>query len=334
MKHRGNFFVHLLFLIIPFFIFAECNKKSAKPDVLASPNDTSAITVPSQSKQQTDSAEGFQIGNGVDLQPSYYNNGHVTFGWSLMKQHPEIKTVRIEIEPSVNINLAESWIAAAKNNGYDVIATYHKYKVLGSNNPQDLTDAANWWKANYDTLAKAGSFYINLMNEWGDHNLTANAYATAYNNAITIVRQVYKGLIIIDCPGWGQEAEVAAAAVEGTDGVKINDTNIVLSMHIYPNGWDQLENHPIQNTDLDNLASTGRPCIIGEFGNAPSGNTDWAAIVKYAESKGWPVVGWAWNGDGGSMNMVTPAWSVNPLASSYSANNYFNSIDSLLLLRK
>ena len=75
-------------------------------------------------------------GNGVNLQPSYYNGGNVSFGWTLMKRHSRIKMVRIEIEPElVHISLAASWIREAVENGYAVIATYHKHTLLGSNNP-------------------------------------------------------------------------------------------------------------------------------------------------------------------------------------------------------
>lgn len=270
------------------------------------------------------------MGNGVNLQPSYYNSGNVDFAWSLMKQQTKIKTVRIEIEPTADIGLARSWIQQAKDNGYDVIATYHKYTVLGSDDPNDLMDGANWWKTHYDSLSTAGSFTINLMNEWGDHNLSSNAYADAYNQAIGTVRQLYSGPIIIDCPGWGQETAIAAAAVKGTNGTKIIDTNIILSVHIYPNGWNQAKNHNLQNADLDDLASAGRKCIVGEFGNAPSGSVDWSGMVTYAKSKGWPVIGWSWNGDGGTMNMVTPGWSTNAQASSFNTNAYFDIIYALL----
>jgi len=104
------------------------------------------------------------LGNGVNLQPSYYNGGNPNFGWSLMKQQPNIKTVRIEIEPGY-VSQARNWIAQAKSNGYAVVATYHKSSVLGSDNTAELTAAADWWKANYGTLG--GNFTINLMNEWG-----------------------------------------------------------------------------------------------------------------------------------------------------------------------
>ncbi|MGC8802429.1 MAG: cellulase family glycosylhydrolase [Bacteroidales bacterium] len=182
------------------------------------------------------------------------------------------------------------------------------------------------WKANYAALAANGAFTINLMNEWGSHNVSAATVAQYYNEAIAIVRQVYSGYIIIDCPGWGQESAIMAAAVKGynTGGVKINDTKIVLSMHIYPGAWNQAKNRWVNTSDIDDLASAGRPCIIGEFGNGGSGGCDWSAVVDYAKSKGWTILGWCWNGDGGSMNMVTPSWAQNPTATSFSLSSYFS----------
>lgn len=262
-------------------------------------------------------------GNGVNIQPSYYNNGYPNLGVSLMKQQSKIKTVRIEIEPD-KVTQAKSWIKELKNAGYNLICTYHKASVLGTDNTSELTAAANWWKSNYSALAANGSFTINLMNEWGSHNISADAYAKAYNSAISIVRQVYSGYIIIDAPGWGQEAATLAAAAKGYNCTKISDSKVVLSMHVYPNGWNQAKNRVINTSDIDDLISTGRPCIIGEFGNSPSGSADWSGIVSYAKSKGWTILGWCWNGDGGSMNMVTPSWASNPTATSFSKSSYFS----------
>ena len=156
------------------------------------------------------------------------------FGWALMKQQPNIKTVRIEIEPD-KVSQAQNWIAQAKANGYAIIATYHKSSVLGTDDTAELTAAANWWKTNYGALG--GGFTINLMNEWGSHSLSANSYAVAYNSAIATVRQVYSGPIIIDCPGYGQETATTAAAVKGYNSTPIYDTNIVLAMHVYPDAF-------------------------------------------------------------------------------------------------
>lgn len=256
------------------------------------------------------------FGHGVNLQPSYYNNGNVNFGWSLMNQYSGIQTVRIEIEPD-KVSQAVTWIREAKSNGKAVICTYHKSASGGSDATSELTNAANWWKANYNTLAAAGSFTINLMNEWGSHYMTSSVYASAYNSAISIVRQVYSGTIIIDCPGWAQETRIAANASSS-----ISDGNIILSVHIYPDSWNQAKNSWLTTADLDELGNTGRPCIVGEFGSIGSGSTNWSLLVDHAKSKGWTILGWCWNGDGNSMNMVTPSWATNPTATSFSASSY------------
>ncbi len=263
------------------------------------------------------------IFNGVNLQPSYYNSGMPNFAWELMKKQTKIKTVRIEIEPD-KAREAKTWISEAKANGFTVIATYHKYTVLGSDKAQDLMDAAIWWRNNYVVLG--GNFTINLMNEWGSHNIGASDFAKAYNDALKVVREVYTGPVIIDIPGWGQETFTAYQACKTSTPV-ISDTSIILSAHIYPNGWNQGRNHGIQAADLDDLTNTGRKCIIGEFGNGISGSADWSAIIDRAKSKGWPVIGWCWNGDGGTMNMVDPSWAAGgATASSFALSNYFTTI--------
>jgi mannan endo-1,4-beta-mannosidase len=323
MQHYAMHHYALIFMLSAALLPA-CDKNAISAAATRS-------TTAEQTQPQTVTPQlSLGLGDGVNLQPSYYNSGNVNFGWSLMKSNTKIKTVRIEIEPTVSITTVKSWISQARSNGFSVIATYHKASVLGSDNVSDLLAAANWWKANYSSLASAGTFTVNLMNEWGDHNLTASAYASAYNQAIPIVRKVYSG-IIIDCSGWGQETHIAAEAILGTGGTKISDGNIIPSVHVYPNGWNQALNHNLQNSDLDDLATAGKGGIIGEFGNSPSGSVNWSGIVTYAKSsKGWTVLGWAWNGDGGSMNMVTPSWSSDPTATSFSESSYFNTVYSLL----
>jgi hypothetical protein len=320
----------LLILTFHFVLMTGCHKSS----LLTAPPDTSVTVKPDTPVTPVVVSAPFNtdtlIGDGVDLQPSYYNGGNVIFGYSLMQQYPNIKSVRIEIEPAVPISLAASWIKAAHDSGYRVIATYHKYTVLGTDDTTQLDSAALWWAANYNALTASGPVTVNLMNEWGSHSQTPATYATAYNQAIAIVRQVYKGPIILDCPGYGQETSVAADAVKGTGGVTLADTNIILSAHIYPNGYNQANNHTFQQSDLDSMASAGRACIVGEFGNYPSGSVDWMGMVGYAKTKHWAVLGWAWNGDGGAMNMVTPAWDSAPTASSFSPAAYFTVIYSLL----
>lgn len=266
---------------------------------------------------------GKPLGNGVNVQPSYYPDAKLCFGWKLMKQQSKIKSVRIEIEPE-QAGGAALWIAEAQSEGYQVIATYHNHTVLGSNDTAELLKAANWWKDNYHNLG--GNFIINLMNEWGDHQLTANQYASTYNQAIAIVRTVYNGPLIIDLPGWGQAAHVAFEVCHNDHGL-ITDSNIVLSAHLYSNSWNEREKRFVNKHDINVLDNTGRPCIIGEFGSGPgNGGCNWAECVDHARSKGWPVIGWCWNGDGNNLNMVTPSWNNDRNAQSFEKSSYFDTV--------
>lgn len=298
---------------------AGCSKKE-DDKTTSVPKDTTTTVTPVK--------DSFKLANGVNLQPSYYNSGSVAFGWDLMKAQPSIKSVRIEIEPSVPISLAASWISAAQQQGYQVVATYHKYTVLGSDDATEVEAAANWWKQHYATLAASGPITINLMNEWGSHNISAAAYAAAYNKGISIVRTVYKGYIIIDIPGWGQEAQTAVAAVKARDG--ITDAGVVLSTHIYPGAWNQAKNRWVSTADIDSLLASGHPVMVGEFGTSGNGGADVKAMVQYAKGKGCPLLAWCWNGDGGDMNMVTPKWAERATAKDFSLSAYFHNLYILL----
>lgn len=283
------------------------------------------------------SAGAADFGDGVNLQPAYYNGGRPKVNWAQMKQSDKagrIKTIRIEIEPDQPAQGAE-FIAQAHAQGYAVIATYHKSSVLGSDDPRELQAAADWWRRHYAGLRRGGPFTINLMNEWGGHDLTPGAYARAYNEAIRAVRAVYAGPIIIDIPGWGQETAVAACAVKGAspgcpNAEKLEDQNVMLSVHVYSSGWNRAKGHALRKDDLDDLASAGRPCLVGEFGSKEHGRADWSGIVDHAKALGWPVIGWAWNGDGRGMNMVSPSWDKQPDAASFLPNDYFGVIYSKL----
>jgi mannan endo-1,4-beta-mannosidase len=319
--------VSIAFLVLIGLFMTSCEKSDPNEElVVATEVSTVSTGLTSKKKPRTTGI----VGNGVNLQPSYYNGGNCDLGWTLMKAtgHENIKSVRIEVEPGQVTN-AKRWIKEAKDNHFQVIVTYHKSAVLGSDNAEELLDAAKWWKKNYATLG--GGFVINLMNEWGSHDITASAYATAYNNAIAVVREVYQGSIIIDIPGWGQETATAACAVKGCapGQTRITDTKIILSAHIYPGAWNQAKGRHMINADLDDLATSGRPCMVGEFGNKGGGSgTNWSAMVTHATNKGWTVIGWAWAGDGVGMNMITPQFQsfVNGSPKTYTKSAHFTTI--------
>ena len=293
------------------------------------------------------------FGNGINIQPAYYNSGNPHCSWELMGKFPEIKSIRIEIDPvntKVDAIQAAQWLFNAHKLGLKIIATYHDWKALGSNNPEFVKNAAKWWLTNLDVLNKelkrlnGGTevpFTMNMINEWGGHDINAEEYAKVYNEAIKTVRQKYSGYIVIDCPGYGQGIDQASRAVLGieTNGIKIDDKKIILSAHIYPSAYNMAKKRWMQKEDLDDLEKTNLPCIIGEFGNYANGDGQckWLEVVNYAKSKGWDVLGWAWNGDNadqlnktGPMNMVTPAWIADSTASKHTTNAYFDLIYKII----
>ena len=193
--------------------------------------------------------------------------------------------------------------------------------ILVSNDSRDLQAAANWWVQHYNSLNTNGPILINLMNEWGGHDLSPTDYAAAYNEAIATVRKVYDGDIIIDAPGFGHNTNIAAAAYD-----LIEDKQLIYSLHIYPRAFNVQENRWLNTADLALLADTGAKCMIGEFGSKGIGGTNWCEIIQYAYEQDWGIFGWAWNGDGTNMNMVAPSWLQQPRAISFSPTVYLDEI--------
>jgi mannan endo-1,4-beta-mannosidase len=294
------------------------------------------------------------FGSGVNLQPSYSSNGNADLGWDYLKKAlPAIKTVRILVEPD-RYGQAVRWVTEAQDRGYDVILCYNKSAVLGSSNPADLLDAAAWWKDHYAQVNGRTGITVNLMNEWGDHGLKPEIYADACNQALAIVRQVYKDRVILDAPGWGQGATALLQALTGSK--KIADRNIMLSVHVYPSAYDGASGKALQNDALKKLNDAGLPCMLGEFGSKatqPSG-ASWNGLVDFAKSMNWPVLAWCWAADntGGpgdpnqiDMNMVeSPAMiqqkkagqfvEFDPLVGGkvapYATSSYFKEVSSKL----
>lgn len=136
---------------------------------------------------------------------------------------------------------------------------------------------------------------------------------------------------MVDIPGRGQETSVAITASP-----LIWDQDVVFSAHVYPQSYNQAAGRYMTPGDVEDLLQqTGRPCIVGEFGDIQpdpeAGQCDVKSTVEAAKATGYEAVyGWAWNGDGGSLNMVSPTWAISPTAGSYSETDYFWTImDSL-----
>jgi len=264
------------------------------------------------------------IKNGVNIQASYYNGGNVNIGWELMQEYPEIEAVRIEIEPDY-VHQAIRWIREAHENGYQVIATYHDSQQLGTDSKEELLNAAEWWAKNYLTLSSSGPIIINIMNEWGSHDILPTEYADAYNEAIEIIRTFYSDILIVDVPGFGQATKIAADSY-----TFFEDQDITFSVHIYTSAFNLEQKRWLAHEDLLYLDATGADCMVGEFCDTETGGADWCSIIDHCYQSGWPLFGWAWNGDGGNMNMIEPHWQDDPLASSFKPTEFLKVITDKL----
>lgn len=112
--------IKVIVYFISFVVLVSCSKKS---DAVTLPTPPPPVVVVRP--------DTMLLPDGVNLQPSYYSGGNVDLGFTLMKQNPKIKSLRIEIEPTQVAN-AVRWISEAIANGYNIICTYHKASVLGS----------------------------------------------------------------------------------------------------------------------------------------------------------------------------------------------------------
>ena len=256
-------------------------------------------------------SQSVEIKNGVNIQASYYNNGHVNIGWELMQSFPAIEAVRIEIEPEL-VFQARTWIREAHEHGYQVIATYHDSRKLGSDSETELIKAANWWKEHYTMLSATGPVIINIMNEWGSHEISPEDYADAYNEVIEIIRPFHSDPLIVDVPGFGQATKIAADAYP-----LLEDQGIIYSIHVYTSAFNIEQKRWLSHEDLAYLDATGADCMVGEFCDNSKGGADWCSIIDECSINGWPLFGWAWNGDGAHMNMIEPHWEDEPLAQNF-----------------
>lgn len=296
-----------------------------------------------------------QIG-GVNLQPSYTNGGNVDIGWGLMKAQTKIKAVRIEIDTGAfGFNLdAHSRIikeAIDQANITKVVITYHDKSCLGCDDATKLQNGARFFVNNRTKLYLGNpKIRINLFNEWGSHNISSTNWANQINAAVKIIRDAgISDRLIADVPGLGQ------GAIRGANGIKqVTDTRVVPSMHLYSTCYDagakvdsELIAAGLTAADKDDgwgrcktkymqaLVRSGRGFFMGEFGTRQAGDKISEAFYKDIITAGksyGDIYAWAWNGDGGDMNMASPTFQPYVVNSpkTYSKSGYFNEVYAFL----
>lgn len=175
-----------------------------------------------------------------------------------------------------------------------LIAIVEAHDATGSDNIQDLENAANYWVEMKDALiGNEDHVILNIANEWGGAWDSSN-WAAGYQQVIPKLRNVgIKNTIMVDCAGWGQYPKSIADA--GQSVVQSDsEHNLIFSIHMYEyaGAYGAVQNN------IDSSLAVGAPLCIGEFGiKHTNGPIDYKTIMSYSQAKGVGYLGWSWKGN-------------------------------------
>lgn len=175
-----------------------------------------------------------------------------------------------------------------------LIAIVEAHDATGSDNIQDLENAANYWMEMKDALiGNEDHVILNIANEWGGAWDSSN-WAAGYQQVIPKLRNVgIKNTIMVDCAGWGQYPKSIADA--GQSVVQSDsEHNLIFSIHMYEyaGAYGAVQNN------IDSSLAVGAPLCIGEFGiKHTNGPIDYKTIMSYSQAKGVGYLGWSWKGN-------------------------------------
>ena len=192
----------------------------------------------------------------------------------------------------------EKLIKECKKNGQVAIVEYHN--GTGGDDTKYVDQAVSYWLDMVDMLNKySDCCIVNILNEWqGTWNLST--YAPTYQNAVKTLRNAgLKNVIMIDAPGWGQDAATMynnAASILKAD----KDRNTMFSIHMYAVAG---ESSSKVKENIDKTLAQGVCLVIGEFGcnHMMSGkmyDVAYQTIMDYSQEKGVGWLAWSWCGNG------------------------------------
>jgi mannan endo-1,4-beta-mannosidase len=159
----------------------------------------------------------------------------------------------------------------------------------------------DWWlKPEVVAVVKKHEAYLllNVANEVGDANVTAEQWKTDYAAGIKKLREAgIKANIVVDAPGYGQKIEVVRAA--GLELLAADpEKNLLFSVHTYwPKMWgwtDEKVKNEIQTT-----VDKGIPFILGELANeweqTAGGAIAYKLLLEESQRLGLGWLAWSWS---------------------------------------
>lgn len=181
-----------------------------------------------------------------------------------------------------------------------LVAIFNTHDATGSDNVEDLVEAANFWVDMKDILnAHTATTIVNIANEWYGSSGKSACWADGYCTAIDIIRK--GGLLntlIVDAAGWGQwPRSIFEKAQMVADADPLHNT--MFSMHMYDVAG---KNAATVCSNIDRALETGYPVIIGEFASSHGGRyVDWQTILDYSAEKEMGYLVWSWTGNSGGV---------------------------------
>ena len=159
------------------------------------------------------------------------------------------------------------------------------------------TVVAYWTQADVvQVLLKHQKYLLlNIANEAGDDKVTAEAFESTYEAAISAIRaQGVKVPLIIDAPSWGQDIDrlqASGPALVAADSLH----NLMFSVHMW---WSDPEGARVKQ-ELAQSADMGLPLLVGEFAQHAVYQCDqspfaYSVLLDEAQARevGWLV--WSW----------------------------------------
>jgi len=278
---------------------------------------------------------------GANVLWSYYPTEVVTSLPILKSISPNLNTIRVVIDHRFGwTDPSDAGYATFmdKVKAQNLKAILNLMDYTGGDDQANLVSAASFWlshKAFLNDPNYKPHLMINIGNEWGG---TWNRHQNWRDGVVGGVRKMREGgldhTIVVDLPGYGQEASIATDATYGPGTVitQLNaiktgyGDNIVFSWHMYDqfptsasvtSAMDNLENavstmpnvgwiigetarvHPRSSCPNGYLDGNSTQCVVafGEIANQARSRT----TGKYLGRK-WGFLGWSWNFNSANSN--------------------------------
>ncbi len=191
-------------------------------------------------------------------------------------------------------------IAQCRSRGLTAVLEVHD--ATGSNDTEDLLDAARYWCDLAPVLAGTeDDVILNIANEWYG-SWSGKRWRDGYVEAIGMIREAgIRNCIMVDTAGWGQYGKAVrdyGKAVFDAD----PERNTLFSIHMYgmSGRWEWLIRYNLNGVTRQNLCA-----CVGEFGWTHSdGNVKEDYLMEYCHEQGIGWLAWSWKGNSGGVEYL------------------------------